>query len=1793
MATSNPKTMKTMSTSPYIRNDGPMTIADWKAAQLEGDGLKRLQDLVEVEQRTNGITKTWVALASPGQLQSQWERLLGRADATSLPLFGVPFAAKDNIDVQGFPTTAGCPAFSNTPAVHDATVIARLKAAGAIVIGKTNLDQFATGLVGTRSPHGAAMNSFDAARVSGGSSSGSGVAVGRAVVPFSLGTDTAGSGRVPAGFNNIIGLKPTRGGVSAKGVVPACRTLDCVSIFALTVEDAETALSVAEAYDVEDSYSWTRQSSCNIMPSPGKMTKIAVCKDPEWPGEELQRTAYEVALQQANSSGWNLVEVDFSKLFELAVLLYEGPWVAERYAAIQAFIESTPAEQMNPVVRSIMMNARNFTAADAFNFEYRRQDLCRQIEQQFAEFDALLVPTSPTFPTIEQLRAEPIKENSLCGTYTNFVNFLGWSAIAIPAGFRSDGLPFSITLIAGAWKEPLLFGLSRQWFGNKLRRIGATQVHRAADGVASAVGEEENTEWIEIAVVGAHLTGYPLNKDLTSRGARLLAATRTTSSYRLFALDPSATIQKPGLKRIGSREGGAQIAVEVWLLPTSMLSSFMNTILPPLGLGSIQLQDGRWVRGFICEPVGLENAMDITEFGGWKAYTEHALSQTSPTTIKRVLIANRGEIAVRIISTLKKLNITAIVIHSEADAAARHVRDADVALPLKGQSVLETYLNGAQILDLAKANGADAIIPGYGFLSENSDFASSVEAAGLLWIGPTPRQMSDLGLKHKAREIAIAAKIPTVPGSADLIMTYEEACVEAARIGFPLMIKSTAGGGGIGLRRCHDVSTLKDDYDAVRRLGAANFGDDGVFLERYVENARHIEVQILGDGSGKVIAAGERDCSLQRRHQKVIEESPAFAVPESIRQDMRACAVRLASSVKYRNVGTVEFIYDIDKQEFYFLEVNTRLQVEHPVTEAVTGLDLVECMVKIASGNAQDIFEKTEEVAVKGASIEVRLYAESPIRTFQPCAGRIERLRFPSTVRVDTWIEEGTEVSVNYDPLLAKLIARGETREQAVATLAVGLAQTEIVGVETNLEYLKQIIGWSQFSSGDYNTKSLDQFQTISPCVQVVAPGASSTIQDYPGRKGFWNVGIPPSGPMDHLSFRLANKLVGNPPDAAALEYTLEGATLKFHRQSLVAVVGGTVDILLDDNHVSSDQAFVVQAGQLVKVGLIQSGYRVYLAVAAGFDVPKVLDSRSSFELGDLGQKKLSRGDILPLGAFDATQVDLQQASIAPVLPIPAQPHATWAIGVVPGPHGALDYFTPAGLEEAFSSEWQVHHNSNRLGVRLTGPKPQWARDSGGEAGFHPSNIHDTPYSIGSISFTGDQAVILTADGPSLGGFVAFCVVTSSEMWKVGQLRPGDSVRLQRISAKQADQLDAVTDAAIEALRPLPALDDFVAADASMEVIAGDIDSAVGNITIRQAGNRAMLLEFGGQKAFDIQQSFRIHTFCQKLAHSPLDGIAEVTPGVCTVHILLSQVSKAQRVLDGLISLFASESISTSIPSRILHLPLAFDDTASRAAVQRYANTIRSEAPWLPSNVDFLAQLNGLPEISSLMHDATFVVLGLGDVFLGSPCAIPLDPRHRLYGTKYNPSRSFTPRGSVGLGGQYLCVYATESPGGYQLVGRTVDIWDKAKCGEHLMGKDKPWLFKVFDRIKFYPISEHELDSKPASELIRIEDGIFDLEKYEAWVDKNREDIAKVKEEREQTLKKVPFLQELRKSAPPPAVPNAHATANGMSSGLDTGEVIKATVPGKCYKVEIEDGALVEEGDALVSIYNTKDVHQY
>ena len=1137
----------------------------------------------------------------------------------------------------------------------------------------------------------------------------------------------------------------------------------------------------------------------------------------------------------------------------------------------------------------------------------------------------------------------------------------------------------------------------------------------------------------------------------------------------------------------------------------------------------------------------------------------------------KVLIANRGAIACRIIRTLKTLGVQSVAVYSEADAQARHVREADEAYLLGPAPAAESYLRADRILQIAKDCGAVAIHPGYGFLSENPAFAEACEAAGIAFIGPSPEQMRAFGLKHTARDLAEQRGVPLLPGSG-LLTNLAHAQSEAQRVGFPVMLKSTAGGGGIGMRLVWSAAELADAFESVGRMAQANFKDAGLFIEKYVEQARHIEVQVFGDGAGGVIALGERDCSVQRRNQKVIEETPAPGLSEAQRSELHATAVRLAQAVNYRSAGTVEFVYDAATGAFYFLEVNTRLQVEHGVTEQVCGVDLVAWMLQLAAGDLPPLH--TLQPVPQGASIQVRLYAEDPAKNFQPSAGLLTEVVFPTDApcqaRVDSWVERGTEVPAWYDPMLAKLIVTADTRDEALKKMEDALDATRLAGIETNLGYLRQVVRDPVFRAGKQVTRFLSTFAYHPATIDVLEPGVQTSVQDWPGRQGYWAVGVPPSGPMDMHAHRAANALVGNAADAAALEITLAGPTLRFNTATVVAVTGAPARLSLNGEPVPMWQAIQVPAGGLLAVGRCDTGVRLALAVAGGLDVPLYLGSRSTFTLGQFGGhagRHLRTGDVLHL----ADPVRAEPTSVwAEPVEAPAYTHH-WDIKVLYGPHGAPDFFTPEDITMFFGTDWKIHHNSSRTGVRLIGPKPQWARTDGGEAGLHPSNIHDNAYAIGAIDFTGDMPVILGPDGPSLGGFVCPAVVLHDELWKLGQLRPGDTVRFHRHAASPAS----------------PILDDHPA--------QGDRPRRV----IRQAGDRYVLIEFG-PLTLDLELRMRVQALLQGLQQKQLKGVIDLTPGIRSLQVHFDPALLPRNTLLQIIS-EADDALppvdEMVVPSRTVVLPLSWDDPQTKLAIEKYMQSVRADAPWCPSNIEFIRRINGLDSIEDvfkIVFDARYLVLGLGDVYLGAPVATPLDPRHRLVTTKYNPARTWTPENAVGIGGAYLCVYGMEGPGGYQFVGRTLQMWNRWRHGEPGSDFEQPWLLRFFDQIQFELVSEDTLKNIRAhfphgGYALRTEEGTFSLKQYRRFLADNAESIAAFKSKQQAAFE---AERERWVAAGHNNFASDEATASaGVADEVDLpegGRVLATSVPGNVWKVSVSVGQQVQAGDVLLVIESMK-----
>ncbi len=1171
----------------------------------------------------------------------------------------------------------------------------------------------------------------------------------------------------------------------------------------------------------------------------------------------------------------------------------------------------------------------------------------------------------------------------------------------------------------------------------------------------------------------------------------------------------------------------------------------------------------------------------------------------------KVLIANRGAIACRVIRTLRKMGIGSVSVYSEADLGSLHVAQADEALLLGPAPAAQSYLAVEKILEAARQSGAQAIHPGYGFLSENPGFAEACAAAGIIFIGPKPSQMRRFGLKHTAREIAREQGVPLLPGTG-LLASPEQALLEAERIGYPVMLKSTAGGGGIGMQLVWKAADLAAAFATVDRLSRSNFKESGLYLEKYVQRARHLEVQIFGDGRGHVVAVGERECSIQRRNQKIIEETPAPHLPESVRTQLLDCAERLGRAAGYESAGTVEFVYDDATGEFYFLEVNTRLQVEHGVTEEVTGIDLVEWMVRQAAG---ELDLSTFRRQSCGASIQVRLYSEDPAKNFQPATGTLTEAVFPRSCRVETWVERGTEVTPFYDPMLAKLIVRGTDRAEALARMEQVLAATRVSGFETNLAYLQRIVASEGFREGRVTTRYLENLSFEPSTVEVLDGGTQTTVQDYPGRLGHWDVGVPPSGPMDPLAFRLANRLVDNPPSAAGLEITLSGPTLRFNTEAVVALTGASLDASLDNRPFPAWRAVRVKRGTILRLGRIEgAGMRAYLAIRHGLDVPDYLGSKSTFTLGLFGGhagRALRTGDVLRLnpGPIFGPAESAPLARLPAGL-VPAYSH-TWTLSVLYGPHGAPDFFQDEDISDLFEATYEVHFNSARTGVRLIGPKPRWARKDGGEAGLHPSNIHDNAYAIGAIDFTGDMPILLGPDGPSCGGFVCPATVIAADLWKLGQLKPGDKVRFAPVTAAEARSLETTQEAEIETLRRLPrpttkstrpGRSAATASGAVLHTLAPHGDAP--GVVYRRAGDKYLLVEYGPLE-LDLTLRFRAHALMTWLQENHTPGLLDLTPGIRSLQVHYdSRVLPLERLMETLIDAEAHlpPVSEMEVPTRIVHLPLSWEDESTLLAIRKYMQTVRKDAPWCPSNIEFIRRINGLDSIEDVKRiafDASYLVMGLGDVYLGAPVATPVDPRHRLVTTKYNPARTWTPENAVGIGGAYLCVYGMEGPGGYQFIGRTVQMWNRWRTTADF--KDgKPWLLRFFDQIRFYEVSARELlkirEDFPLGRFkLRVEEETFRLRDYQKFLSDHATSIGTFKTRQQQAFEAERHRWEISGQLNFSADAEAASTASTGATELARGHVaVPAHVPGNVWKTTVEVGQRVTPDQPLVILESMK-----
>ncbi len=853
-------------------------------------------------------------------------------------------------------------------------------------------------------------------------------------------------------------------------------------------------------------------------------------------------------------------------------------------------------------------------------------------------------------------------------------------------------------------------------------------------------------------------------------------------------------------------------------------------------------------------------------------------------------------------------------------------------------------------------------------------------------------------------------------------------------------------------------------------------------------------------------------------------------------------------------------------------------------------------MVRQGAGELDSLETLAEDLNPVGHSVQVRVYAEDPAKQFQPSAGLLSHVCFPDNsehIRIDHWLESGIEVSAFFDPMLAKVIATGRHREEAVAQLQEALSQTELYGIETNLSYVDSILGSNIFKQGRVTTRTLESFDIHGNTVDVIAGGTLTTIQDFPGRTGHWDVGVPPSGPFDDWSFRLGNRLLGNPARAAGLEITLNGPTLTFNSNTRIVLSGADMPAVLNGEVVPFWQVIDVKAGSVLNIGRVDStGARSYLLVAGGFDCPDYMGSKSTFTLGQFGGhsgRAIRAGDVLRLNAL-ATE------PLKTSLPDSLRPayKSYWNIHVISGPHGAPDFFTENDIRTFFDAEWEVHYNSSRTGIRLIGPKPEWARTDGGEAGMHPSNIHDNAYAIGAIDFTGDMPVILGPDGPSLGGFVCPATVVAADRWMMGQLKAGDKVRFIPVSLKTAASME---------INQLTQLEKLEADDYRPE--SSGIDSPVlkrvpeethgVRITYRAAGDKYLLIEYGPM-VLDIALRFRVHALMLWLKKQNLPEIKELTPGIRSLQVHYDNLNLSMDLLLSILAMAEEELTGIEdleVAARIVHLPLSWNDEVCGLATEKYMQSVRQDAPWCPDNLEFIRRINGLDSINDvkkIVFDASYLVLGLGDVYLGAPVATPVDPRHRLVTTKYNPARTWTAENSVGIGGSYLCVYGMEGPGGYQFVGRTLQMWNRYHQTKEF---EKPWLLRFFDQIRFYDVSAEELlqirkDFPKGNYPLRIEETSFNLSQYQEFLRDNNQSIRQFSKKRQTAFDEE--LQRWVESGQISFESDMSTVDEGLSEEtIEAGCIaIESHVSGSIWKLTIQEGDRVEQGQVVVILESMK-----
>ncbi|KAF7628638.1 hypothetical protein AFLA_003989 [Aspergillus flavus NRRL3357] len=1090
-------------------------------------------------------------------------------------------------------------------------------------------------------------------------------------------------------------------------------------------------------------------------------------------------------------------------------------------------------------------------------------------------------------------------------------------------------------------------------------------------------------------------------------------------------------------------------------------------------------------------------------------------------SLKTLLVANRGEIAVRILKTAKKLNLRTIALYTEPDAASAHVQLADEAFLLDGPPS-KAYIDGDQIIKLAKRNHVDAIIPGYGFLSENADFARAIAKAGMVFAGPSPECIEAFGLKHTARDLATKAGVPIVPGSTGLVTSEEDAVKVAKDLGFPVMLKATAGGGGMGLLTCSSEDEVRESFATVRSRGEALFKNAGLFIERYYPSSHHIEVQVFGNGDGKAIAIGE---------PHLLQETPGFE---------KAWATLL-----------------------FVLQSLSKLMLKQADAQ-LSGTKGLE--VAFLTGITVD--------APSGAAIEARVYAENPTKDFAPCPGTLQSVEWKELPgsRIDTWVYRGIKVSANYDPLLAKVMLHSPSRTQAIEGMRTILTQSRICGPPTNLEFLAEILTDERFVTGNTLTRFLDDFQWKLSAIDVMSGGAYTLIEDWPGRptlgKGFCH-----SGPMDPLAFRIANALVGNPVGLEALEITLSGPELHFLGPALISLCGAPIEASLDNVPVRMWSRIKVEAGQRLKIGkTMGNGCRAYLAVFGGFlNVAEWFGSKSTSPMVGVGGyqgRQLASGDLLSI-TNDAPDT-LGDLSIPEHL-IPKYPDH-WELLSMPGPYDE-GYLTPESIDMLYETEWKISHNAARGGIRLLGPKPKWARSDGGEGGAHPSNLiemHRTLVKAGdTLKYRATSLEDALAARNHMERFVREVVKCCYEGGNFGDIAPLKDTLPSALTA-EIRGTGVVHQIPEHGTQPLvnyrQAGDDYILIDYGM----GSFDL---NHRCRVTALKKVLNEGNGDITFSNKLISMIG--CGNSLMLYYDGTKlpqqKLIAYLCDLETKLGDLSEAK------------------MPSRLFKLPLAFESQRQKDAIARYMETQRPYASYLPDNMNFVAKNNAFTkaEVENIYLTARLMVVSVG-FFTALPLALPVDPRQRMNCPKMNPSRVYTPAGSVSWGGSCMALYNVDSPGGYQMTGMTipgVDILGSKKG----YTPDRPWLFEEFDQITFYRVSEEEYEKELAlfnsgRYEYQWEEVIFDMAEHNKLLHDTKEEVAAIrarqrKAQDEMDKLEAELLEHWAKEKAEKGVP-----VDAIENLLKDPQIlpIEAPLNANIWKVEVKQGDKLDEGQIVV-----------